>query len=199
MNIGVIVLAAGSSSRLGKPKQLLSYQHKTLLDHTIDVAKNIAVDNLVVILGGNYEVIKENLNSSKVNTVYNPSWEIGISSSIRMGLLTLMESNKLLDGVILTVCDQPFLNSKLLTTMIEKAETTGKSIIASAYAETLGVPMLFSNIHFNDLITLDGKEGAKTLIKKYKDQVAFVPFEKGEIDIDTASDYDKLINTTGNI
>jgi molybdenum cofactor cytidylyltransferase len=191
---GTIVLAAGSSSRMGSPKQLLSYQDKSLLANTIDAAKKTGDGIVVVILGGNYPVIAENIEHTGVKLIYNPDWEEGMSSSIRAGLSALMEEYHDLEGVILTVCDQPFISASLLNVLLGKADTTGKSIVASAYGGTLGTPVLFTQKHFGDLTGLRGKEGAKMLIKKYEAQVASVPFENGEIDIDTMDDYNKLIN-----
>lgn len=192
---GIIVLAAGSSSRLGAPKQLLSYNDKNLLDHVIEEAKKTADGIVVVILGGNRLQIEENTKTSGITIIYNPDWEEGISSSIRTGLAVLTKENKDLDGVILTVCDQPFITEGLFKTLITNARSTGKSIVASAYSGTLGTPVLFTPVHFSDLENLKGKEGAKILLEKFRENVASVPFENGEIDIDTPEDYKKLIDS----
>jgi molybdenum cofactor cytidylyltransferase len=190
---GIIILAAGSSSRLGQPKQLLSYQDKSLLIHTIDASKNAGDGIVVVILGGNYPLIAEHIEHTGIKVVYNSDWEEGISSSIRTGLSVLTQEHKDLEGVILTVCDQPFLTGQVLKALLNEANVSGKSIVASAYGGTLGVPALFTQRHFGDLIALKGKEGAKLILKKYEAQVVSVPFEKGKIDIDTMDDYNRLI------
>lgn len=192
--IGIIVLAAGSSTRLGEPKQLLSYQHKSLLDLTTDAAKKVAYGRVVVILGGNYEKIERHINHSGVKVVYNPDWEEGMSTSIRTGLQHVMQESKGLDGVIITVCDQPLITGEIFASLIEKSLSTSKTIVASAYAGTLGVPVLFSKDHFLDLALLNGQQGAKVLLERYKEEVASVPFENGAVDIDTPEDYIKLIN-----
>ena len=192
--IGIVVLAAGSSARLGEPKQLLSYQHKSLLDTTTDAAKKVAFGRVVVILGGNYEKIERHINHTGVKVVYNPDWEQGMSTSIRTGLQHVMQENKELDAVILTVCDQPLITGEVFAALVERAQSTGKGIIASAYSGTLGVPVLFSKYHFADLALLNGEQGAKKLLERYKDELASVPFEDGAVDIDTPEDYIKLIN-----
>jgi molybdenum cofactor cytidylyltransferase len=190
---GILVLAAGSSSRLGKPKQLLSYKDKNLLSNTIDEAKKSADGKVVVILGGNYQLIEAHINDPEINVVYNTGWEEGISSSVRAGLSELNRANPDAAGLILTVCDQPFITEQVFNNLIGTFRTSGKSIIASTYAGTLGTPVLFSKIYFGDLMALKGKEGAKKLLEKYKENVAAVPFEKGEIDIDTPEDYSRLL------
>jgi molybdenum cofactor cytidylyltransferase len=193
LKIGIVILAAGSSSRLGQPKQLLSYQHKSLLARTIEAAKSTRDGIVVVILGDKHAAIAKDVEPSGVRVVYNEGWEEGMSSSIRAGLSALTAHTEL-DGVILTVCDQPFLTASVLNALRDAAESSGKSIVASAYGDTLGTPVFFSKQHFEDLLALKGAEGARMLIKKYETQVASLPFEKGEVDIDTLEDYQKLIS-----
>lgn len=195
IKIAILILAAGSSSRMGQPKQLLSYDHKTLLGNTVDAAKKSAAEKVLVILGDNHEAIAEGIAAADVKTVYNDDWKSGMSSSIRVGLAQLLTEDTTLDAVILTVCDQPFISEKIFRALMGEARTSVRSIIASAYSGTLGTPVLFGRSHFEELALLQGTEGAKTLLKKYKDQVAALPFENGEIDIDTPEDYNKLIST----
>jgi molybdenum cofactor cytidylyltransferase len=210
--IGIIILAAGSSSRLGEPKQLLSYQHKSLLARSIEAAQNTGDGKVLVILGDKHEAIAVDIAPLGVDVLYNAAWEEGMSSSIRAGLSALLTGqaaadtphdlnaavtlamNNDLEGVILTVCDQPFLTSAVLQALLDKAKHSGKSIVASAYKNTLGSPVYFAKQHFSDLLALKGAEGARMLLRKYETQVVSVPFEKGEIDIDTIEDYQKLIS-----
>jgi molybdenum cofactor cytidylyltransferase len=194
-NTAIIILAAGSSSRLGRPKQLLSYQHKSLLDNTIEEAKKATDGAVLVILGGNHALIEKNITRSAISIVYNPDWEEGMSSSIRLGLAVLKNENAALKNVILTVCDQPFITAEVFGGLIQEAETSGKGIVASSYGGTLGTPVWFDQLYFNELFLLKGTEGAKKVVKKFAAQVASVTFEKGEIDIDTPEDYNRLLNT----
>jgi molybdenum cofactor cytidylyltransferase len=197
-SFGIIILAAGPSSRLGEPKQLLSYQHKTLLDHTIEAAIKAAEARVVVILGENYQLIKEHIHATEVKIIHNPDWQEGMGSAIRTGLSAIRKENQELAGVILAVCDQPFLTDRIFKGLIAEAGISDKGIVASSYAQTLGTPVLFDKAYFGELAGLKGKEGAKTLLGKYETDVTVVPFENGEIDIDTPDDYRKLINKTEN-
>lgn len=191
----IIILAAGSSSRLGQPKQLLSYQDKSLLNNTIEAANKAFNGKVLVILGGNQELVAPDIDQNAVQILYNADWEEGISSSIRVGISELEKSMPALSAVILSVCDQPFITAGIFEGLISEADRSGKSIVASKYGDTFGTPVLFCQKHFNDLAVLKGKEGAKTIVAKFKDQVGFVPFEKGEIDIDTPEDYNRLLST----
>lgn len=193
LKTATIILAAGSSSRLGQPKQLLSFQHKTLLSNTIDAAKLAADGIVVVILGGQYQQIKESIADKKVDIVINPDWEEGMGSSIRIGLAALLQKYGNLESVMLTVCDQPFIDAAVLNALFNQASVLPQSIIASTYADTIGVPALFKKAHFQELLALKGQEGAKKLLVNYKDDVATIPFPKGASDIDTPEDYQRLI------
>lgn len=192
--IGIIILAAGNSSRLGRPKQLLKHKESTLLKNTISEALKIQNSFLIVVTGANHDVIKKELNLPEVKLSFNSEWERGMSSSIVKGITELMLLNPDCEQCILSVCDQPFVTSSVFENLINQSKRTGKGIAASAYAETLGTPALFHQKYFHELLEFKGKEGAKKLIKKYADDVVSVPFEKGNIDIDTEEDYQKLIS-----
>ncbi|MXO04673.1 NTP transferase domain-containing protein [Flavobacterium sp. HBTb2-11-1] len=192
--IGIIILAAGNSSRLGRPKQLLKHKESTLLKNTISEALKIQNSFLIVVTGANHDVIKKELNLPEVKLSFNSEWESGMSSSIVKGITELMLLNPDCEQCILSVCDQPFVTSSVFENLINQSKRTGKGIAASAYAETLGTPALFHQKYFEELLKLKGKEGAKKLIEKYADDVVSVPFEKGNIDIDTEEDYSQLIS-----
>ena len=93
------------------------------------------------------------------------------------------------------VCDQPFVDEQLLNNIAQTKSESGKGIVASSYKDTLGTPVLFNKTYFPELLALQGQEGAKKLIFKHKEDVAAVPFPLGYFDIDTAEDYNSLINT----
>jgi len=191
---GLIILAAGSSSRLGQPKQLLEYNGVTLLRNIIAQASGIVHAAIVVVTGANREAIESELQYGAVTVYHNSNWAQGMGSSIAVGLHHLLKIQPNIKSCIFTVCDQPFITSQVFQDLIEQHIITGKGIVASAYAETLGTPMLFSHTHFNVLLNLSGQDGAKKLLQLYQDDVASVSFEKGATDIDTLSDYDNLIN-----
>lgn len=188
---GIIILAAGNSSRLGKPKQLLKFQGKSLVQRAIETATKTNAQGSVLILGANLELILTDIRNSKVNVVINKNWKEGMASGMQKGL-EYMEKKLAPDQVIMMLCDQPFVNSDLLNSLIEKQKETGKGIVACQYNDILGVPVLFTKMYFKELGTLKGSEGAKKVLYSHQDDLAQVEFPEGAIDIDTLEDYEKL-------
>lgn len=194
INTGIIILAAGSSSRLGQPKQLLIHKGKTLLQHVYDEALKTNISTIIIVCGSNAQLITENLNHKAI-VIKNEGWHNGIASSISAGVSKLLKLNPQTEKFILSVCDQPFINAKLFENLIKEHTKTGKGIIASVYAGTLGTPVLFHEKYVNELMALQGNEGAKKLLKIYQYDLASISFENGEIDIDTTDDYLKLLKS----
>lgn len=192
MKYGILILAAGASSRLGTPKQLLLYGKKTLLQNAIDASTGVPGSYTIVITGAAHEEVEKSMAGSTAEIVRNSDWQSGMSSSIKAGIQFITKTHPQTEAVIICVCDQPHVSTTLLTELIRQHERTGKAIVASAYRDTVGTPALFSSRFFGDLLNLQGDEGAKKLIGKYATDALSVPFEKGALDIDTPADYEKI-------
>ena len=191
-NCAAVILAAGQSGRLGKPKQLLKYQNKTFLQHAIDTAKQSSVQSVVVVLGSNADIILNETDTSGIDIVKNDDWQNGIASTIRCGIEKLISLDNIIDAAILMVCDQPFVTPDLLDNLIRGQAETGKPIIASEYDVTVGTPALFHKQLFSELMELQGDIGAKKIMVQNSDLLATISFSKGSIDIDTIDDYKAL-------
>ena len=178
---------------MGKPKQLLKFKGKTLLQLAERTATASVCGLRVAVLGANAEILQDELHGFDLEIVYNEDWKTGMSSSIKAGLNKLLEINNALKAVVIMVCDQPFLTPKIINNLIEKYIETDALIAASKYAETLGVPALFDEKLFDELKNLNEKSGAKSLIKKFKDKTISIDFPAGKFDIDTPEDYSKLL------
>ncbi|MBN3884607.1 MULTISPECIES: nucleotidyltransferase family protein [unclassified Nostoc] len=198
-DVGLIILAAGASVRMGTPKQLLRYGEQSLIGHIVEVANASVCHPIIVVLGAYSELIKPEINSEQVHIVENPLFGEGISSSIRVGIKALNLINKEAKAVVLMVCDQPFISPQLINQLVEVHETTLKPIVASQYTNTLGVPALFNRTLFAKLTTLSGTDGARQIIKKYLGEVLAIPFSEGGFDLDIPDDYEQLLikNRTG--
>lgn len=192
MRFAAVILAAGQSSRLGTPKQLLPYQNKTLLQCVIDSARQSGAESVLVVLGYRMEIILNAIDTEGLYIVKNEDWQSGMASSIRCGIAALEGRGATTDGVILVVCDQPFVTAELLEKLIEKQKRTGRPIVASKYQGILGTPVFFHRRFFPELTGLKGDTGARNILMQNADLVACVPFFNGDIDIDTLDDYNAL-------
>jgi molybdenum cofactor cytidylyltransferase len=214
-NVGAVILAAGGSSRLGQPKQLLISRGETLVGRAVRAAAEAGCAPILVVVGENSEAIKLALDiresrissfsglervtspspssrpspSPRPTIIENGEWRRGVGTSIRRGLEQLPN---FVEAVVLLTCDQPYLDASIVSQLIAALAETGKPIVASSYADTLGVPALFDRSCFDDLLALPDDSGAKSLIAARPNDIAAIPFEKGAIDIDTPEDWKRL-------
>ncbi len=189
---GLIILAAGESARMGKPKQLLEFKGETLLRRIAKTATQSQVHSIVAVLGAKAQMLQKELDGFDLEIVHNKNWNTGMSSSIKAGLVKLLEKNEDLPAVVIAVCDQPFVSAGIIDNLLEKYRQTNALIVASRYAETLGVPALFDKRLFAEIKNLAKSGGAQSLIKKFRAESVSIDFPAGAFDIDTPEDYSDL-------
>ena len=192
MKVAAVVLAAGDSTRFGKPKQLAIFQGEPFVRRIVAAAKDAGCAPIVVVVGADAAQITSVLADLPVSIAENPNWSNGLGSSIAVGIKHVAGIAADLDAAILLACDQPFVTAAMLRQLIQVYVESGKPIVASAYAETLGIPALFDRSCFADLSRLKGDNGAKTIILARRHDVALFNFPAAAIDIDTIADYEKL-------
>jgi molybdenum cofactor cytidylyltransferase len=192
MSIGAIVLAAGGSTRFGRPKQLLKFHGESLVRRAVTAALGAGCAKVIVVAGESDDAVREELRETPAAVIRNSEWEHGLGTSIRCGLEFLMASNRELEAIVLLTCDQPFVEADVVASLIAEAKRSGKPIVASSYANTLGVPAFFAGSCFSALLDLPDDSGAKSLIQSGIDKVASIPFEDGATDIDTPEDFERL-------
>ena len=191
---GIIILAAGDSSRMGQSKQLLKVGDQTLLQKSIQTAIDSGIEKIVVVLGSNDKAHLENIKTLPVKTVINENWKTGMGSSIKSGLKSLMESH--VDAVIIMVCDQPFVTSDHIKSLIATHRKKHKPLVAARYASTFGVPALFTKKYLDQLLALGDNEGAKKIIMTHEKEVGVLDLPEAAIDLDTFEDYRKFITNS---
>lgn len=195
MNVSIIILAAGASSRMGAPKQLLLIDGKTLIKRTFDTAMDTPCHPIVLVLGANRDLIRKETEKMPITVIDNPNWENGISSSIKIGLAGAYMTEKAIEAVIFLTVDMPYVSAELITRMIEKAESDEKvEIVACKYEKQIGIPVLFKRSMFIDLLELSGDEGAKKVVVKNQNKVAFIDFPEGKLDLDTVEEYRNFVS-----
>jgi molybdenum cofactor cytidylyltransferase len=161
----ILILAAGQSSRLGSPKQLLEYNGASLIKRVVQTALDSEIGRVTVVLGANANKIGTELDMPGLCLIENSDWEEGMASSIRAGVKAITDLEPDTDGIMILV-----------------------------YQGRTGTPAIFHKSFFPLLMELKGDTGARKLFSEHSGQVALVPFEKGIIDIDTKEDYEKLIH-----
>jgi molybdenum cofactor cytidylyltransferase len=197
-SIGIILLAAGASSRMGEPKQLLKFEGETLLHRAARAALETRQHPVIVVLGFRADAMREEIAALGALTVVNQSWHEGMSSSIRCGLQRALEAiaPDRIEAAILMLCDQPFVTSNVLMRLIDAYHARQALVVASAYEtdgeKTLGVPALFSRALFPELMALDGAQGAKRIIVRHGAEAASVRVPEAAFDVDTPGDYHAL-------
>jgi len=188
-NVYAIILAAGASSRMGSPKQLLEWRNRPLLEHAVVNARAILGERIIVVLGAHAESIQATVDLGAVTSIVNPGWQEGMASSIRAGVQALPESAS---AALVLLCDQPLINAAHMQNLLNGWQTTPNRIVASQYHDSVGVPALFPSDFFEHLLTLKGDRGAKPVLMKFEDSLLKIPLPEAELDIDSAADFDHL-------
>jgi molybdenum cofactor cytidylyltransferase len=191
-SVGAVILAAGGSSRFGQPKQLLTFRGESLVRRAVRAATDACDAGVVVVAGDTRVPIEAELRESAARVVENPDWRRGMGTSIRCGLRHLLNSTPELNAAAVMACDQPFVDARVVGALLAEQERSGKAIVASSYANTLGIPALFDRSCFETLLALPDDSGAKALIESRRNDVAQIEFEQGAIDIDTPADFERL-------
>jgi molybdenum cofactor cytidylyltransferase len=192
MNVGIIVLAAGASTRMGEPKQLLRYRGATLLRRAVDAALGTGCDPVVVVLGADAERARAEVSDTAAVVVVNESWAEGMGSSIRVGVAALDDAR----AALVTLCDNPLVTSSVLGRLVDAYLAERSLLVASEYesggARVRGVPALFDRDLFPELSSLRGSEGARRIVERNASRATFVSVPEAAFDVDTPEDFAAL-------
>lgn len=192
--IGLVILAAGNSSRLGRAKQLLDWKGQSLLAHSLGQSSGLELSQRLVVYGARSVEIEPHLKQLEVPTAFNPDWSSGMGSSIRSGLQAILELQADLEAILFCLADQPLIGKHHFQSMLNVRQVHPGFIISASYKSTLGVPVIFPKVFFPALMALNEQAGAKKIIKKYRDQVIPFPCPEAAFDIDTEADYAHLLS-----
>lgn len=192
MKWGVMILAAGEASRMGKAKMLLPFKEKTILEKILDEVLVLNPNILSIVTGRYHQEISSVIQNDGVHLVYNADYQKGMSSSIQKGLSAMQQQCRDMQFLFILVADQPFLNQALLQSMIQLHQESKKGLIAASYQGVAGTPLLLSAKYFEELDQLKGDKGARVILHHYPDDLETVDFEMGGLDIDTVSDYERF-------
>ncbi len=190
--IPAIILAAGESSRLGRPKQLLMYKGKNLLQHTIQTVQTAHFAPVIVVLGAFRDLIEPTIANLEVEQVYNKKWKEGMGGSLKTGIEYLLTNYPDSPACLTLLCDQPLLIAQHLGNLATQWEKGTYPIVATQYGGIKGVPIIWDASYFPQLAKVEGQIGARKLLKTYASDVETVIFEPAAKDVDTWEDYQSL-------
>lgn len=189
-----LVLAAGGSSRLGQPKQLLDYQGRTLLDATLDMARRCAFDQLIVALGGASDEVRSSVDLTGCDVVDNVAYTTGCSSSIVAALGAI---DRRADAMVLLLGDQPGVEPTSVDTLRATAQAAEATLAVCRYDDGRGHPFWFARPVFDDLAALHGDKAVWKLLESGRHAVAeAVVHGPVPIDVDTWADYERLLESS---
>jgi molybdenum cofactor cytidylyltransferase len=186
--LGTLILAAGASTRMGRPKQLLEIEGRPLVVRAVEAALASPSWPVVVVLGANAEAIRPVLAGLPVLVTENAAWPEGMAASIRAGTETLQQFSRHLDAALVALCDQPAFSTATIAQLIDAQRATGRSIVAARYSGRLGAPALFLRRHFSTLASLTGEEGARALLNGDPAEITAVDLPELAFDLDTPAD-----------
>ncbi|MDD1621262.1 MAG: nucleotidyltransferase family protein [Methylococcaceae bacterium] len=188
-NVYAVILAAGASTRMGSPKQLLVWENRTLLEHAVLNARSLLQERCVVVLGAHAEAIQASINLNGASVIVNPHWQEGIASSIRAGIRALPASA---NSAVILLCDQPLIGAEQIRTLLNGWQNEPSRIVASYYRDGAGVPAVFPTEFFGELLNLEGDRGAKKLLMKFDESLLKIALPEAALDIDSAGDLETL-------
>ncbi len=193
--VALLLLAAGASTRMGRPKQLLPYHGRTLLRHAAETAAATGCAPLVLVTGALHETLAAEVAGLPFQVVHNPNWETGMASSIRAGLAAVAGGPP--PAVLIMLSDQPLVTPELLLQLIAQQQRTQAPVVAADYGDVVGVPAVFAAAMWPQLRQLRGAQGAGRLIASLGAAVGRVPFPAGLLDVDTPAQYAALLRQPG--
>jgi len=182
-----VIIAAGGSSRMGEPKQLLKLDGKPMVVRAADAALGSSAFPVAVVMGAEEKAIRASLGNRNVLAVTNPEWASGMASSIRAGLAAVLKADPGIDAVLVAPCDQPALSSVVIEALVALQRHQG-GIAAVRFCGRNGAPAVFGRDYFADLARLSGDEGARVLLNGGNARVSSLEMAAFAIDLDTPED-----------
>ena len=176
-----IVLAAGESRRLGRPKQLVRWRNDTLIGHSVRNAQTLCGERVRVVLGAYAPAIEAALAGAAPALVMNAQWQEGIASSLRMGVAALPSG---CEAALLLTCDQPRVPLGALEALVQRWRDVPDCAVASAYAGTVGIPAILPARAFGALLQLSGDRGARAVLTAERERLETVPVPEAAFDVD---------------
>jgi molybdenum cofactor cytidylyltransferase len=191
--IVAVVLSAGESSRMGRPKALLPIEGVRFIERIVTTLQSTRVEKIVVVLGHNAEEMRRKIADLPVEVVVNPDYKQGQLSSLLAAIRAIEASRDApsVEGILVHLVDHPFIEAALVNLMIERFYETRKWIVVPRYRDRRGHPVLFSKMLFAEFLRTPVEQGAKAVVHAHRQETLEVVTEDSgvTIDIDTPEEY----------
>ena len=174
--LAAVILSAGASSRMGRPKALLPYREGTFLEHLIQVTRQPRIGVTRIVLGAGAEVIRTMAKLDPAIVVLNPEWEQGQLSSVCAGLRSLEGID--VEGIVLCPVDHPLVSARLVSDLVDRFYEENKAIVLPTYKGRRGHPVIFSSALFGELLAAPADKGARSVVWAHATEVVEVPTEE---------------------
>lgn len=189
-NVGAVVLAAGTSSRMQEIKQLLPWKETNLISHVIGQLQQSEASHIFLVLGAYHKEILNEIDTENITVIINNNWTLGMGSSIAKMASYIEEKYLELDALLLATVDQPLLELNTYNKLINSSISRDR-IIATSYGKSYGIPAVFGREYFSELSLLNKDVGAKNVIKNHLRHLILIDDSNAEIDLDTIELYKK--------
>jgi molybdenum cofactor cytidylyltransferase len=196
-SIAGVVLAAGTSTRMGRNKLFLELEGKPLVRHVVERASRAGFDPLIIVLGHEAELVQRPLEGIAYQPVMNPDYERGVNSSLRAGIRAAAETG--VDAALVLLADMPFVTTEMMTTLIDRYRSGNGPLVVSDYGGVNAPPILYDRSLFGELAVSEGQGCGKHVVKKHRHEAEFVAWPVEALaDLDVPEDYDRIKVGTAN-
>jgi molybdenum cofactor cytidylyltransferase len=191
-SLSVLIPAAGASERLGHAKQLVIHKGTTLIQNAVNTAFSLDPREIIVVTGAKAEAVKNAVPQPPVNWIHNPNWSNGMGGSIALGATAISPEST---GLMILLCDQWKIQVSDLQLLAKTWQSDPERIVCASAEGVNMPPVIFPAGYFNQLTTLEGSQGARSLLLNHPESLTAVPIKNAAIDLDTQSQLGKLKKT----
>ena len=190
-SIAGVVLAAGTSTRMGRNKLFLELEGKPLVRHVVERASRAGFDPLIVVLGHEAALVQRPLEGIAYQPVMNPDYERGVNSSLRAGIKAAAETGA--EAAVVMLADMPFVTTEMITTLIDRYRGGAAPLVVSDYGGVNAPPILYDRSLFGELAVSEGQGCGKHVVKRHRHEAESVSWPVEALaDLDVPADYDRM-------
>jgi molybdenum cofactor cytidylyltransferase len=188
--IAGILLAAGTSSRMGSNKMLFQLDGESILRRAVRRALEGGLSPLIVVLGHEFDKASKEVEDLRCQWAFNPMYRDGINSSVKAGILAVHRDSR---AALVMLADMPFVTSEMIATMVERYRASEAPLVISDYGGVNAPPMLYDRSLFDELLTMTGEGCGRQVVKRHRDEAEVLAWPESALaDLDVPEDYERI-------